>query len=190
MKCLCRRVFSGLTLALALVPATARAEFYTLEGRFQCLDRPAAVCFDAAASKLEPPFAAPPPAPDSRDWVADAPEAVPQPSTRTTPAAREPTDPLLAIAKRIESARPEAGDLDRLRHAADAGDGRAIELLAWCALKGIGIGRDPVAAYLLYGKAAAATVPHARQNQTLVFESALNSAERQRVLELQANAER
>ena len=191
MKRLCRRIFSGLTLALAFAPATARAEFYTLEGRFQCLDRPNAVCFDAAAAKLEPPFAAPPPAPDSRNSVADGPEAAPQPSTRATPlAAKEPTDPLLVIAKHIENARPEAGDLDRLRRAADAGDGRAIELLAWCALKGIGIGRDPVEAYLLYGKAAAADVPRAQQNQALVFESTLTSAQRQRVLDLQAQADR
>jgi hypothetical protein len=187
MKRLCRRIFSGLTLALAFAPATARAEFYTLEGRFQCLDRANAVCFDATAAKLEPPFAAPPPAPDSRDSAADA----RQPSTRATPlAAKEPTDPLLVIAKHIENARPEAGDLDRLRHAADAGDGRAIELLAWCALKGIGMGRDPVQAYLLYGKAAAADVPHAQQNQALVFESTLTSAQRQRVLDLQAQADR
>ncbi len=192
MKRLCRRIFSGLTLALAFAPATARAEFYTLEGRFQCLDRPNAVCFDATAAKLEPPFAPPPLAPDSRDSVACLPEAPAQPPTRAAPAAaaKEPADPILAVAKRIENARPEAGDLDRLRHAADAGDGRAIELLAWCALKGIGIGRDPVQAYLLYGKAADAAVPRARQNQTLVFESTLDSAQRQRVLELQASAER
>jgi hypothetical protein len=189
MKRLCRRVFPGLTLALALAPAAARADFYTLEGRFQCLDRADAVCTDAVVAKLEPPFAAPPP--DSRDSVASLPEAAAQPPTRAAPAAaaKEPADPILAVAKRIERAKPEAGDLDRLRHAADAGDGRAIELLAWCALKGIGTGRDPVQAYLLYGKAAAADVPRARQNQALVFESALDSAERQRVLDLQAKME-
>jgi hypothetical protein len=191
MKRLCRRIFLALTLALAVMPRGARAEFYTLEGRFQCLDRPDAVCFDAVAAKLEPPFAPPAAAaPDSRDSTSEAVVAELHPSTRTPPpAAKEPADPVLAIANRIERARPEAGDLDRLRRAAEAGDGRAIELLAWCALKGIGTGRDPVEAYLLYGKAAAAAVPRARQNQALVYESALSSSERQRVLDLQARAD-
>jgi hypothetical protein len=191
MKRFCRHVFLALTLVVAAAPLGAHAEFYTLEGRFQCLERADTVCFDAAAAKLEPPFAAlPPAAPDSPDSVAMASEPKPQPPTRPTAAPKEPADPVLAIATRIEHTAPEAGDLDRLRRAAGAGDGRAIELLAWCALKGIGTGRDPVEAYLLYGKAAAASVPRARQNQALVFETALSSADRQHVLDLAAQADR
>ena len=190
MKRLCRSVFSALALALAAAPHAARADFYALDGRFQCLDRPDAVCFDATVATLAPPFAPPPPAPDSRNSTPVAAPPAPQPPTRAAPPAKAPVDPILAIARHVAQDAPEAGDIERLRRAADAGDGRAMELLAWCALKGIGTGRDPVEAYLLYGKAAAASVPRARQNQALVFESTLTSAERQHVLDLQAQASR
>jgi TPR repeat protein len=97
---------------------------------------------------------------------------------------------VLAIARRVADERPEAGDADRLKHAAAAGDARAIELLAWCALKGIGMDRDPIAAYLLYGKAAAAAVPQARENQRLIYERTLSSAQRQLVLDVAAMSRR
>ena len=73
-----------------------------------------------------------------------------------------------------------------LRRAAAAGDLRAIELLAWCALRGIGTSRDPIAAYFLYGEAAAGDVPHARDNQALIYERSLTPVQRQRVLEIEA----
>jgi len=97
---------------------------------------------------------------------------------------------VLAIARRVADERPEAGDVAHLKQAAAAGDARAIELLAWCALKGIGIDRDPIAAYLLYGKAAVADVPRARENQRLVYERTLSSAQRQLVLDLEAKSRR
>ena len=190
MKRLSRHVFLALAFGLAALPSRARAEFYTLEGRFQCLNRGDTLCFDSTVAKLEPPFAAPAAARDSSDSPPRVPVATPQPATRAAPPAVKPPDPILAIARRIERARPEPGDVDHLRRAADAGDGRAIELLAWCVLKGIGTGRDPVEAFLLYGKAAAAAVPRARQNQALVFETELDQAQRQHILDLQARAER
>jgi hypothetical protein len=191
MKSLSRQAFIALTVGLVGLPSAARAEFYSLEGRFQCLERGDKVCFDSSVAKLEPPFAAPAAAaPDSSDSPVPVAVSRPEPTTRSTLSPKAPPDPILAIAQRIERARPGPGDLDRLRHAADAEDGRAIELLAWCALKGIGTGRDPVEAYLLYGKAAVASVPRARQNQALVFETVLTSAERQHVLDLQARADR
>jgi TPR repeat protein len=73
-----------------------------------------------------------------------------------------------------------------LRRAATAGDPRAVELLAWCTLRGIGTGRDPLQAYFLYGKAASLDVPHARENQTLVYERSLSSGDRERILEMEA----
>lgn len=181
MKPLCRSVFLGLTLTLAATPPPARADFYTLEGRFQCLDRPGAVCFDATTAPLVP-----------RDSTLDAASlTAAAPPTRPAPAAAtQPADPVLAIARRIAREHPDEGDLGRLRHAADLGDGRAVELLAWCALKGIGTGRDAVEAYLLYGKAVALAVPQARENQRLIYERTLTSAERQRVLDLEARSRR
>jgi hypothetical protein len=53
-------------------------------------------------------------------------------------------------------------------------------------LRGIGTGRDPVQAYLLYGRAAADAVPHARENQALIYERVLNQDQRQHVLDLEA----
>ena len=44
----------------------------------------------------------------------------------------------------------------------------------------------PVEAYLLYGKAAAAEVPRARENQVLIYDAMLTSDERQRLLEFEA----
>ena len=189
MKRLCRSVFLGLALTLAATALPARADFYTLEGRFQCLDRPNAVCFDATTAPVAEPVAAPR---ESRDSTLDAaPLGAAAPPTRPAPAAATGSaDPVLAIARRIARERPDEGDLGRLRRAADSGDGRAIELLAWCALKGIGTGRDPVEAYLLYGKAAASAVPQARENQRLIYEHTLTSAERQRVLDLEARPRR
>ena len=157
----------------------AHAEFYRLEGRFQCLEQADAVCYDAAPSQVETPptaAAAPHEAPPAPAPVAMIPPARPLP----------PVDPISAIASRIKAERPGAGDVAALRHAATTGDPRAIEMLAWCALRGIGIERDPVEAYILYGAAAAESVPHARENQALIYEEQLTGEQRQHVLDLAA----
>jgi len=73
-----------------------------------------------------------------------------------------------------------------IRFAAAAGDPRAIELLAWCALRGIGAEANPIAAYFLYGEAAGEAVPNARENQALVYEQSLSQSERQHVLDIEA----
>jgi hypothetical protein len=57
-------------------------------------------------------------------------------------------------------------------------------LLAWCKLNAIGMARDPVQAYLLYGAAGNAALPNARDNQRLIYERDLDSNQRQQVLDL------
>lgn len=155
----------------------ARAQFYSLEGRFQCLDDPRAVCFDATSDGAPPP-AAPvelPPAAPAAAAKASGPD-------RTTARRAPPVDPLRAIASRIEAGRPSAEDAGRLHRLAQAGDKRALELLAWCRLKGLGVARDPVEAFQLYGAAADLGVAGARRNQTIVYETELTSEQRQHVL--------
>lgn len=177
-------------VALAAAPLPARADFYTIEGRFQCLDKPGAVCFDAVippASLLAEP--APRPAAEPHPTAA---EVAPPAATARAPAppVKAAVDPVLAIAARIERKEPADGDVATLRRAAEAGDTRALELLAWCLLRGIGAPRDAMAAYDLYGRAAAAGVPRAAENQRLVFERSLTSDERERLLEVAARAPR
>jgi hypothetical protein len=181
--------------ALVCAPRPVRADFYTVEGRFQCLDKPGAVCFDAAIAR--PSLLSEPTRPPAMAVAAPESHVVPPPPVAPpvavhapAPAPDAPVDPMLAIARRIELGAPAAGDLAELDRRADADDMRALELLAWCRLRGIGAPKDAMAAYELYGKAAAAGVPHAGENQRLVFEQSLNSGERQRLFEIAARAAR
>jgi TPR repeat protein len=185
MKCFTRHALLAAALGVALSATPARADFYSLEGRFQCLDRPDAVCFDAT------PDVVPPPPRDSRESALSAPAPTPAPEAAAAPPKppAPPPDPIIAAARRVAHDAPAAGDIALLRGRADAGDGRAIELLAWCALHGIGMTADPVAAYALYGRAAAAGVAHARRNQALIFEHSLTSAERQHLLDVAAESQ-
>ena len=61
-------------------------------------------------------------------------------------------------------------------------------LLALMARQGvelaIGMVRDPVEAFLLYGAAGNAALPNAHENQRLIFERDLDSHQRQQVLDL------
>jgi TPR repeat protein len=179
------RFFIAIVLALGATTVPARADFYRLDGRFECLGRPDAVCFDKTPASADPyaPAAAPPSDSVHERARPSSPSAVAAP---TTHAASRPLDPILAIAARVKREHPDPDDLGDLHRAAAAGDARAVELLAWCALRGIGTGRDPMQAYLLYGKAADLSVPHARENQALVYERSLSSAEREHILEMEA----
>ncbi|HZT52576.1 MAG TPA: hypothetical protein VFA22_11605 [Stellaceae bacterium] len=180
-------IFAALPLALGVADRAAHADFYALDGRFQCLGRPGAVCYDARPSRV-----APAPAPPQRPAAAvaapatgtakDAPRA-PDPAPFKNAA---PADPILAIAARIKARAPATGDIATLRRAAAGGDLRATELLAWCTLHGIGIVRSPITAYFLYGAAAAGAVPHARENQAAIYTQVLSPEERQRILEFEA----
>ena len=166
----------------------AQAEFFSLDGRFQCLESGAKVCGDAQA--VVKPRPAPPPvvaqpavAPEP---VSALPIAAPTPAAAPaqTPVAARPINPLQVVAARIQARRPSSNDIAWLTQAARNGDARAIELLAWCKLNAIGMARDPVQAYLLYGAAGNAALPNARDNQRLIYERDLDSNQRQQVLDL------
>ena len=79
-------------------------------------------------------------------------------------------------------------EIDFLARHAAANEPRAVEVLAWCKLNGVGTGADPVAAYWLYRQAAKLGVANARRNQIAVYESRLTPDERQQVL-VQENAQ-
>jgi TPR repeat protein len=147
----------------ALVPGAARAQFYDLDGAYHCVTAPDAACN--------------PPAPT---------QPAPQPVAKEKEALRPP--PTLAEAiQRVKKRAPEPADMHMLQERADAKDPRATEVLAWCALNGIGMKSDPLAAYWLYRDAAALGVANARKNQTAIYESRLSSDQRQQVL-MQQNA--
>lgn len=94
-------------------------------------------------------------------------------------------DPIVEIAARIEAGKPSSEDLKHLHTLSRSGDGRAIELLAWCDYFGIGSPRDPVAAYILYGIASLAGVAGADANQAVIYEYVLTPGQRQLVLDIQ-----
>jgi TPR repeat protein len=75
-----------------------------------------------------------------------------------------------------------AADLAVLQARATAGNARALELLAWAELVGVGVARDPVQAYFLYGRAAAAGAPTGRSDQTAIYNGLLTPEERQQIL--------
>ena len=188
-----KRFFAIGGFAAALLMAqlsAAHAEFFSLDGRFQCLDSGAAFCGEAQDVVKPRPAPARPAlvqtiAPEP---IEAEPIAVPTPSATpaTAPArvAARPIDPLQVVAARIQARRPSSNDLTWLAQAARDGNVRAIELLAWCKLNAIGMARDPVEAYLLYGAAGNAALPHARENQRLIYERDLDSDQRQQVLAL------
>jgi hypothetical protein len=186
MKRFIHRLFLALPLAVALDARPSQADFYALDGRFECLNQPQAVCYDARPSHA----AASPAAQAEAQEMASLPKQPAPAALAATnlaaPRNGRPLDPILEIASRIKAKRPAGDDLAVLRRAAAADDPRAIELLAWCALRGIGTSRDPVAAYFFYGEAAASAVPHARENQEAVYMQSLTPEERQRVLEIEA----
>ncbi|MBV9521249.1 MAG: hypothetical protein JO010_00555 [Alphaproteobacteria bacterium] len=96
-----------------------------------------------------------------------------------------PRDPLEALAERLLRRQPDAGDLAALRAKAEATDHRALEMLAWCELMGVGTAPDPVHAYLLYGEAAKAGAADARASQAMIFKTRLSQEERQQILEVE-----
>ena len=177
--------FAAATILVRL-PA-AQAELFSLDGRFQCLASGAKVCGNAqiVVKPLPPPAVSPPvmPQPVMALPIA-APMPIAAPVTGQAAVALPPVDPLQVVAMRIQARRPTSNDIAWLTQAAHNGDARAIELLAWCKLNAIGMARDALEAYLLYGVASNAALPNARDNQRLIFERDLNSEQRQQVLNL------
>jgi TPR repeat protein len=182
-----RLIHSIILAPLVLVARPAHADFYALDGPFECLNQAKAVCYDATPSRAA---AQPQRRTDASGGAPDAAASAslsPSAATQTASEHRGTTlDPIIEIATRIKEKRPAADDLTALHRAAAAGDPRAIELLAWCALRGIGTERNPVAAYFFYGEAAAAAVPHARENQAAIYSQSLTPEERQRILKIEA----
>ena len=146
-----------LMLSVVVLASPACAQFYDLDGAYRCLKTPDPAC-EKDLKDLPPP--AEPPAPP--------------------PKPNEPSFPQVVAHVRDGSAGP--GDIEVLARLAEGNDARAVEVLAWCKLSGIGGARDPVAAYWLYRQAAGLNVPHARDNQIAIFERQLTSEQRQQVL--------
>jgi TPR repeat protein len=146
--------------ALALAALTARpaaAQFYDLDGAYRCLTSPNDACQQAQREQPAEPAQAP------------APPSLEQ------------------IIARVRSRTADAHDFETLRQDAAANDPRAVEVLGWCKLNGIGGAPDAPAAYWLYRQAAALGVANARRNQIAIYETRLTPEERQQVL-LRENA--
>ena len=146
-----------LLLGIAVVGQPASAQFYDLDGAYRCLKTPDPACERNLKDQPSPPTPRPPP-----------------------PKPNEPSFPQVLAHVRDKAATP--GDIEVLARLAEASDPRAVEVLAWCRLNGIGGARDPVAAYWLYRQAAGLEVPHARENQIAIFERQLTPEQRQEVL--------
>ena len=157
MPAMRRAVFPALLLAL-LGPAPCRAQFYDLDGAYRCFTAPDAGC--AEHQRDQPP----------------------EPATKTLP---EPSLDEAIAHVRQRAATPE--DMRALETRAAARDPRAVEVLAWCRLNGIGAPADALAAYWLYREAAELGVANARKNQIAIYESRLAPEQRQQVL-LKENA--
>jgi TPR repeat protein len=149
--------FVGSVVFLLMVASTAAsAQFYDLDGAYRCLKSPDAQCEKDLADH---PTQGPPPPPPK-------------------PAAPGVGDAIAHVRDKTVGPR----DIETLARAAEANDPRAVEVLAWCKLNGLGTARDPVAAYWLYRQAAGLNVAHARENQIAVFEKQLTPDQRQQVL--------
>jgi len=155
-----RRLGPAALLVLLLAAHASRAQFYDLDGAYRCFRSPDPQCERELADRTPQTAPAPPPPPPSK-----------------------PAEPGIGDSiAHVRASKASAKDIDLLARAAQAGDPRAVEVLAWCKLKGIGTPRDPLAAYWLYRQAAALEIPHARENQLAIFEHQLTSEQRQQVL--------
>lgn len=191
------RIAASIAAVLAIAGhRPARADFSQLEWQYECLKDPDAVCYDATPSGTDPPavettakpHADPAPSPQTGATAAVRP-AVPErkpaasagAGVSASPGVQTP-DPLRAIAARLQARKPSTADLAVLQASAKAGNPRALELLAWAELVGVGVARDPVQAYFLYGRAAAAGAPTGRRDQAAIYEGTLTQEERQQIL--------
>ncbi|HKW54789.1 MAG TPA: hypothetical protein VJO12_13940, partial [Stellaceae bacterium] len=126
-----------------------------------CLTTPDAACEEGLRERPEPP--PPPPRPP-------------------------PVPTLDQVIAKVKSRGAGERDIKVLEQHAAANEGRAVEVLAWCKLNGIGLAQSPVDAYWLYRHAADLGVPHARANQIAVYKTRLTPEQRQQVL-LRENAQ-
>jgi TPR repeat protein len=147
-----------LLLASVLLPCRpAAAQFYDLDGAYRCLTTPSAACERNLRDQPAPP----------------------------PPAAKGPT--LEQVIAKVRDHTAGKHEIEFLEKRAAANDPRAVEVLAWCKLNGIGGAPDAVEAYWLYRQAASLGVANARENQIAVYETKLTPEERHQVL-LRENA--
>jgi hypothetical protein len=144
-------------LGVAALGQPARAQFYDLDGAYRCLKTPDPACEKNLKDQPNPPA---PPLPPPKPNEASFPQ----------------------VLAHVRDKAATSGDIEVLTRLAEANDPRAVEVLAWCRLNGIGGARDPVAAYWLYRQAAGLEVAHARENQIAIFERQLTPEQRQEVL--------
>jgi TPR repeat protein len=197
MRAYRNQIVPALCFALIVASLPAHADFYQLSGRYECLGEAGAVCDDAVLSGPGPLAAGT--ESDSTAAESNSTSAALGPDVKAPPRARAKSskpktnaksapatpvaDPLEAVAARLQARNPAPGDLAFVLARAKASDSRALEMLAWCALKGVGIPANPLHAYLLYADAAKAGAADARANQAIVFKRDLTQEQRQQVLE-------
>ena len=150
-----------LAVAASLAQEAARAQFYDLDGAYGCVTAPDQACDKSDAGR----------------------GAAPQPAEKKSEAAPSVGDAIERVKRRAATER----DIALIEQHAAAKDPRAVEVLAWCTLNGIGMKPDALAAFWLYREAAGLGVANAAKNQVAIFETRLTSAERQQVL-LKENA--
>lgn len=176
---------------LALAGARpAQADSAQLNWEYQCLKDPDAVCFDSTPSGADP--LAPKPAPVAAPAAGPSEETPSPKQGAAAPAAGKPAakaastaaiaDAMSTIAGHLRAGKPTPGDIAALQARARQGHVRALELLGWAELFGIGVARDPVQAYFHYGMAAAAGLPTGRRDQAAIFTNDLTNEERQQIL--------
>ena len=136
------------------------AQFYDLDGAYRCLVSPD---------------------PNCEKNLADRPPAPPAPAL-PPPLPKSDENSFADIVQHVRDKTANARDIEFLTRYAQANEPRAVEVLAWCRLAGIGGPRDPVAAYWLYRQAATLGVANARNNQIAIFEQQLTQDQRQQVL--------
>jgi len=145
----------GLAGFLVSTGTPARAQFYNLDGTYHCVMQSDPAC--TAEAKLPP-----------------------QPAASAQGLFAGPTVESVFAAIRTQKLSP--ADMELLEAHAAEKEPRALEALAWCKLNGIGWPADPIAAYLLYGAAAALGVPKAMGNQIAIFETLMTQQQRQDLL--------
>jgi TPR repeat protein len=195
----CLVAFFATALPLA-AGRSAHADSAQLHWEYQCLKDPDAVCFDTTPSGADPLAPKPVAAPTASSVPAaeQGENAPPTAQAATSPASGKsatgpaptaaPADMLGTIAGRLRAGKPTPADMKTLQARARQGNARALELLAWAELVGVGVPRDPVQAYFHYGMAAAAGLPTGRRDQAAIFTYDLTSEERQQILLIENGA--
>lgn len=86
----------------------------------------------------------------------------------------------LEVVRQVAGGAPTPFAVDEVRRRADAGDGQAVELLAWMHANGVGVRRDLPRAFGLYVEANGLGIEAARDNASAIYRS-MNVEQRARV---------